>query len=411
MNLMNVGIYSAVTIPAVVTGLYLATLATPGGNTDAKAAASAPALSLDSPAGPPALSSPLTLRAPDSFAAPNAQLQIEALPQAKSQQEADTELLAPTLSMPLTMAAPRLEPGSASAPLDQAYPGLSLVQPMRLDSNQPAARLQLASFSPAEAGGTSDLHMRPKASLTMQAAGSSQETAKPLAKTPAPQLAALDKDTFTAKDVKRLKANILEEAEDIAARFLDSDVEMLKLESSFEEIKPSLMPLSPMTMPLDIQDNLDLSSAKYSMNTPLPASEKATGIIVFKSQRLLHLMQDDILLKSYAIDLGFNPVGHKLSEGDGKTPEGDYIIDWRNEQSQFHRSLHISYPNVQDTEIAALAGRNPGGAIMIHGRPNAISDATPLGSDWTAGCIAVSNAQMDELMNAVSDTTPISIRA
>ncbi len=155
---------------------------------------------------------------------------------------------------------------------------------------------------------------------------------------------------------------------------------------------------------------LDISVALYAMHEPLPASQKADRILVEKGARLLHLIDGDQLVKSYRIDLGFSPVGHKLAEGDGKTPEGDYRIDWRKRDSEFYRALHISYPNEQDASIAKFSGRDPGGAIMIHGRPNGFGDNDPLAPDWTAGCIAVKNAHIEELWAAVEDGAAIRIR-
>ncbi len=155
---------------------------------------------------------------------------------------------------------------------------------------------------------------------------------------------------------------------------------------------------------------LDISVALYQMNEPLPKSQGADRILVEKGARLLHLFEGDQLVKSYRIDLGFSPVGHKLVEGDGKTPEGDYRIDWRKKDSEFYRALHISYPNEQDASIAKFSGRDPGGAIMIHGRPNGFSDSDPLAADWTAGCIAVLNAAIEEIWAAVGDGAPIRIQ-
>ncbi len=155
---------------------------------------------------------------------------------------------------------------------------------------------------------------------------------------------------------------------------------------------------------------LDVSVALYNMDEPLPESQTADRILVEKGARLLHLIDGDQLVKSYRIDLGFSPVGHKLAEGDGKTPEGDYRIDWRKRDSDFYRALHISYPSEQDASIAKFSGRDPGGAIMIHGRPNGFSDTDPLAPDWTAGCIAVKNAHIEEIWAAIDDGAAIRIR-
>jgi len=117
-------------------------------------------------------------------------------------------------------------------------------------------------------------------------------------------------------------------------------------------------------------------------------------------------------LKEYRVALGFSPVGPKQHEGDGRTPEGNYKIDFHKSDSAFHRALHISYPDAVDTARAAEAGVAPGGDIMIHGLPNGFSAAglTHRLHDWTAGCIAVTDSEIDEIWASVSDGTPIEIR-
>lgn len=116
-------------------------------------------------------------------------------------------------------------------------------------------------------------------------------------------------------------------------------------------------------------------------------------------------------MRSYRISLGDNPVGHKLYEGDKRTPEGDYLLDWRNANSDFYKSIHISYPSPQDRELAEAWGLNPGGSIMIHGLPNDAGDLAFAfaGLDWTEGCIAVTNEEMEEIWTLVDDGTPIRI--
>lgn len=110
------------------------------------------------------------------------------------------------------------------------------------------------------------------------------------------------------------------------------------------------------------------------------------------------------------IQLGGEPTGAKHFEGDQRTPEGHYAIDWSNPDSAYHLSLHISYPSEADRAYAASYGRSPGGMIMIHGQPNALAIGRVPG-DWTDGCIAVSNTEMDALWQAVPDDTPIEIGA
>ncbi|HTN34733.1 MAG TPA: L,D-transpeptidase family protein [Marinobacter sp.] len=134
-------------------------------------------------------------------------------------------------------------------------------------------------------------------------------------------------------------------------------------------------------------------------------------VLVRKNERRLYLMNGDQVVKSYRVSLGENPEGHKLYEGDQRTPEGDYKLDWRNAGSSFHKSIHISYPNEEDRELARAWGLNPGGSIMIHGLPNQAGEMAFAyqGLDWTDGCIAVTNEEMDEIWQLVADDTPISI--
>jgi murein L,D-transpeptidase YafK len=135
-------------------------------------------------------------------------------------------------------------------------------------------------------------------------------------------------------------------------------------------------------------------------------------ILVVKSERRLYLLQGEQVVAEYGIALGRNPVGHKVFEGDGRTPEGFYYISDRNHRSRFYRSLRISYPNPQDRSLAAEYGIPAGGAIMIHGQPNdpRKAAADPEKVDWTEGCIAVSNWVMDQLWEYVDTGTPIEIR-
>ncbi|GGD21341.1 L,D-transpeptidase family protein [Sinisalibacter lacisalsi] len=135
---------------------------------------------------------------------------------------------------------------------------------------------------------------------------------------------------------------------------------------------------------------------------------EVTRILVFKDARTMYLMNGESVLESYAIDLGFAPSGQKEREGDGKTPEGSYIIDRKNPNSEFHLSLGISYPEVHERLAAKEAGQNPGGDIFIHGGP---SDRRLRGKpDWTAGCIAVTDRQIEDIYAMVNIGTPIEIR-
>lgn len=135
-------------------------------------------------------------------------------------------------------------------------------------------------------------------------------------------------------------------------------------------------------------------------------------VLVEKAERKLHLLHNEQVVKTYRIALGGSPTGHKTQEGDNRTPEGSYIIDWRNPRSQFYKSLHISYPNSADKEQATKRNVSPGGAIFIHGLGKGfgyIGKAHTL-HDWTLGCIAVSNEEIDEIWELVANGTPIEIK-
>lgn len=134
---------------------------------------------------------------------------------------------------------------------------------------------------------------------------------------------------------------------------------------------------------------------------------EVTRVIVDKGDRRMYLLHHEEVLKSYKIDLGFAPDGHKQFEGDGKTPEGEYIIDRRNPNSSFHLSLGISYPNEFDVARALEAGKRPGGDIFIHGRPNKKKWGN--GPDWTAGCISVPNGAIEDIYAMVRNGTPITL--
>ena len=143
-----------------------------------------------------------------------------------------------------------------------------------------------------------------------------------------------------------------------------------------------------------------------------PGSLKADKILVLKSERKLMLLDHGRVLKTYKVSLGGEPVGPKTRQGDHRTPEGNYLIDRRNAHSQFHKSLHISYPNAADRERARRLGVSPGGDIFVHGLPNGYRWLGPVQSfdDWTDGCIAVTNQEIEEIWRAVPDGIPIEIR-
>lgn len=133
---------------------------------------------------------------------------------------------------------------------------------------------------------------------------------------------------------------------------------------------------------------------------------EVTKIQVFKESRRMYLFHGDQVLRAFDIDLGRVPEGHKQVSGDGRTPEGYYYIDRRNPNSAFHLSIGISYPRPQDVAVARSLGADPGGDIFIHGDPNGqVMDR----ADWTEGCIAVTNEEMEDIYAMVRNGTPIAI--
>ncbi|GAK82626.1 uncharacterized protein conserved in bacteria [Vibrio ponticus] len=135
-------------------------------------------------------------------------------------------------------------------------------------------------------------------------------------------------------------------------------------------------------------------------------------VTVDKSKRRLYLLDNDKVVREFRIALGKRPLGHKRYEGDQRTPEGVYKLEYVMEDSQFYRSIHISYPNEQDLAKASRLNLNPGGNIKIHGQKNGESRPSKFvqSFDWTDGCIALSNEEMDEFLSLVKVGTPIEIR-
>ena len=148
--------------------------------------------------------------------------------------------------------------------------------------------------------------------------------------------------------------------------------------------------------------------AQVAMANDFPVADK---VVVEKANRKLHLLRDGSIFRTFKIALGMYPEGDKLTEGDQKTPEGRYILDARNPDSDFFLSIHISYPNVEDVRESRAKGLDPGGQIMIHGQPNdpTFSEAFYAKEDWTNGCIAVSNSDMIDIWLMTPDNTPIEI--
>lgn len=155
-----------------------------------------------------------------------------------------------------------------------------------------------------------------------------------------------------------------------------------------------------------------LSFASHAATAPASTAATVDKILVEKSERRLHLISQGETLKSYRISLGKQPIGAKQREGDLRTPEGFYWIDWRRKSENYQLSMHISYPNARDQAQAKAAGVKPGSMIMIHGTPQ--DDEYPEWFfhtlDWTEGCIAMKNADMREVWALVKDGTLIEIR-
>lgn len=145
---------------------------------------------------------------------------------------------------------------------------------------------------------------------------------------------------------------------------------------------------------------------------PLPTDKSIDHIIVLKSEHKLMVYAKDELLKTYTISLGKDPIGDKMFEGDNRTPEGDYFITDKNASSAFHKNLGISYPNNEDIEQAARLNKNVGGGIKIHGLKNGQGYIGKFHGflDWTAGCIALTDEEVDELYEYVPIGTPITIK-
>jgi murein L,D-transpeptidase YafK len=139
---------------------------------------------------------------------------------------------------------------------------------------------------------------------------------------------------------------------------------------------------------------------------------RADRVVVLKKERSLQLLRQGNVIKTYKVALGADPVGPKQRQGDHKTPEGLYLLDSRNPHSQFYKSIHISYPSMRERAAARQKGVSPGGDLFVHGLPKGygwVGSAHRV-KDWTDGCIAVTNQEMDEIWVAVMDGTPIEIR-
>ena len=139
---------------------------------------------------------------------------------------------------------------------------------------------------------------------------------------------------------------------------------------------------------------------------------KADKVLVDKSEKRLYLIKDGERFMSLPVTFGGEPKGHKVQQGDQRTPEGNYTLEWKNPNSKFYKSIRVSYPNAEDRAKAQRLGVDPGGDIMVHGQANGWQWASPLLQffSWTDGCVALSNKNMDKVWEAVEPGTPIEIR-
>ena len=157
-----------------------------------------------------------------------------------------------------------------------------------------------------------------------------------------------------------------------------------------------------------------IAASLYSPMRPLPPPPPLSGgvdrIVIEKAARRMQLFQDGQAVRTYRIALGFTPAGDKLRQGDGKTPEGEFTVDRRNSESAFHLSVGLDYPLRDDVIRAANGGYSPGGDIFIHGQPNAVADGLKIKGDWSAGCIAVTNAEIREIWAVTPIGTKVEIR-
>jgi murein L,D-transpeptidase YafK len=144
---------------------------------------------------------------------------------------------------------------------------------------------------------------------------------------------------------------------------------------------------------------------------PTRAAALADSIVLSKTERRLTLYLQGLPVRTYKVALGRTPEGPKVRRGDGRTPEGLYYINTHNPRSKYHLSLRISYPSARDRAVASKRGVSPGGDIMIHGLPRRFANVGALHrqQDWTEGCVAVTNAEIEEIWRAVPDGTPILI--
>lgn len=196
----------------------------------------------------------------------------------------------------------------------------------------------------------------------------------------------------------------------IAVRILETGVGAANLDEGLAA--PDGLIQSPRFWFTDDMNKGLLTIALLVFAWPASATPKVDLVLVKKSERKLLLMSAGRAIREFSVALGPRPHGPKLAAGDERTPEGDYVLDGKNSNSAFYKSIHISYPNERDRERAERLGVRPGGSIMIHGQPNVTQWPADVAQtfNWTNGCIAVTDRQMDEIWDAVDVGTPIRIQ-
>ena len=176
----------------------------------------------------------------------------------------------------------------------------------------------------------------------------------------------------------------------------------------------TLLPLAGAVVPLQAADDYVMLTGPDRPEYPAGPRQTAAAVdhvVVFKSHRMMFLMKNGQEVRRYRIELSDRSVGHKQYEGDRRTPEGTYYLDYVKDNSTYYRAFHISYPNEQDVARARSRGQRPGGMIMVHGQPRALGSyhARVQRRDWTNGCIALLNSEIDEFISLVEPGTPITI--
>lgn len=179
-----------------------------------------------------------------------------------------------------------------------------------------------------------------------------------------------------------------------------------------KKIVYTLLAIIVLALLYTIYSQSSMIKSSIDVEHTLPADAIVDSVVVLKSKRELHVFAKGKRLKVYHVALGTHPVGHKQYEGDGKTPEGLYTINDRNPNSDYHKNLGISYPNAADRDSALAKGLSPGGDVKIHGLRNGFGAIGNMHRtrDWTAGCIAVTDEEIDELYRAVKIGSPIRIK-